>query len=71
MSSQIVDLPIKQNHISERQIQKYKFIENALENGWSIKKRKDAYIFFKKHEGKKEVYTDTYLDDFILKNLQT
>ena len=49
--------------------QKMSFIYNALENGWSIKKQKDSYIFSKKHEGKKEVYSDSYLTEFITGNL--
>ena len=41
------------------------FLYNALENGWQIKKTNNKYIFTKKHEGKKEVYLDTYLRRFI------
>ena len=40
---------------------KMAFIFNALDNGWTIKKKGDAYIFSKKHEGKKEVFLDNYL----------
>jgi hypothetical protein len=38
---------------------------NALEKGWSVKKRNNHYIFTKKHEGKREVWKDEYLDNFI------
>jgi hypothetical protein len=48
---------------------KMSFLINALEDGWTIKKRKDTYIFTKNHEGKKEVFTDTYLKHFIETNL--
>ena len=34
-----------------------------------FQKREDKYIFSKKHEGKKEVYLDTYLQNFIESNL--
>ena len=51
------------------QLQKMSFLYNALNAGWSIKKQKDKYIFSKKHEGKKEVYLDTYLQKFIESNL--
>jgi len=51
------------------QLQKMSFLYNALNSGWSIKKQKDKYIFSKKHEGKKEVYLDTYLQKFIETNL--
>ena len=50
-------------------IQKMKFIYNALENGWSIKKKKDLYIFTKNHEGKKEVFLDEYLKRFMQTNM--
>ena len=49
-------------------IQKMAFLYNALENGWSIKKNKDCYVFTRSHEGKKEVYLDSYLKNFIDNN---
>ena len=51
-------------------IQKMAFVYNAIESGWSVKKNDDKYIFSKKHEGKKEVFTDAYLRDFIKTNLE-
>jgi len=53
------------NHIEYR---KMKFIFNALDDGWEIKKKDDTYIFTKKHEGKKEVFTNNYLKEFVIKN---
>jgi len=50
-------------------LRKMLFICNALNNGWSIKKRKDSYIFTKNHEGKKEVFLDSFLQNFIMKNM--
>ena len=44
------------------------FIYNALENGWTINKKEDFYIFNKKHEGKKEVLLDNYLRRFMVNN---
>lgn len=49
--------------------QKMKFIMNALENGWSVKKIDDQYIFTKKHEGRREVFMADYLEKFIEKNM--
>ena len=49
-------------------LQKMVFLYNALENGWTIKKKKDLYIFTKNHEGKKEVYLDDYLKRFMKEN---
>jgi hypothetical protein len=42
---------------------------NALDFGWTIKKSEDSYIFTKKHEGKKEVFHENYLESFIKTNL--
>ena len=32
------------------------FLYNALENGWTIKKYKEAYKFTKSHQGAKEIF---------------
>lgn len=44
------------------------FIANAVENGWTVTKKIDTYVFTKKHEGKKEVFLDSYLDRFVATN---
>ena len=42
------------------------FFYNALEDGWTIKKRrKNVYVFTKKHEGKKQVISNDYLKGFM------
>ena len=69
MSTSIImnhDSPIV--HIERSKIQKMVFIMNALEGGWSIKKSTDSYIFSKKHEGKREVFQENYLENFIRTN---
>lgn len=55
--------------VSYEKFQKMLFLSNALNDGWSIKKRKDSYIFTKNHEGKKEVLEDSYLLEFMKKNM--
>ena len=50
-------------------LQQLSFIYNAIDAGWSVKKRENKYIFSKKHEGKKEVYLETYLQKFVEANL--
>ena len=50
-------------------LQKMALIYNAINSGWSVRKREEKYIFTKKHEGQKEVYLDTYLQKFIESNL--
>lgn len=54
----------------DTELYKMNFIMNALENGWSVKKRSDSFIFSKKHEGKKEVFKKNYLETFIQENFQ-
>jgi hypothetical protein len=58
-------------NVDETEIHKMRFIMNALERGWSVKKRNNSYIFSKKHEGKREVFRDNYLETFIYENLDT
>jgi len=50
-------------------LEKMKFLYNALESGWTIVKKDDKYIFNKKHEGEKEIYLESYLQQFILANI--
>ena len=50
------------------QFQKMGFIYNAIEKGWTIKKRDNKYVFTKNHKGEKEVFLDTYLRQFIENN---
>lgn len=54
--------------IDKIKFQKMIFLFNALDNGWSIKKRKDSYIFTKNHEGKKEIFDESYLSIFMKDN---
>jgi hypothetical protein len=49
--------------------QKMLLLFNSIEQGWSVKKRNDSYVFTKNHEGKKEVLEDTYLMKFMKTNL--
>lgn len=45
------------------------FITNALEQGWTIKKKEDSYIFTKKHENRREIFQENYLESFIKTNI--
>ena len=49
--------------------QKMIFLYNAIDKGWSVKKRDDSYIFTKNHEGKKEVFENSYLLKFMKSSL--
>lgn len=59
-------IPNKIVEIDSKQFQKMVFLMNAIDDGWSVKKTENRYIFSKKHENKKEVYDKTYLEKFIL-----
>ena len=74
MADSINTLTINKNlqenlDISCIKLQKMGFLYNALENGWTIKKQADYYIFTKNHEGKKEVLLENYLKKFMMENL--
>ena len=45
--------------------QKMAFFYNCIEQGWTIKKQNNSYICTKSHEGKKEVFDDSYLLKFL------
>ena len=49
--------------------QKMLLLFNSIEQGWTVKKRNDSYVFSKPHENKKEVLEDTYLLRFMKTNL--
>lgn len=53
--------------VERKDYQKMTFIMNALNRGWKIKKisNSDKYVFFRKHEGKQEIFLDSYLEGFI------
>ena len=63
-----MNIPNIDLNVDKIKFQKMIFLYNALDNGWSIKKRKDSYIFTKNHEGKKEIFNETYLTIFMKEN---
>ena len=58
----------KSLEIDKIKFQKMVFLYNALDNGWSIRKNQNSYIFKKNHEGKKEILNETYLSIFMKDN---
>ncbi len=48
--------------------QKMLFLYNALNEGWTVNKKKESYIFVKNHEDKKEIMLEGYLATFISQN---
>ncbi len=63
-----IEIPFRPMNFDTQSIQKMSFIMNALEKGWSVKKREGAFVFSKKHEGKREVFMDNYLENFVKSN---
>ena len=57
-------LPPNKLHSDNYFIQKMNFINNALEDGWTIKKNKDKYVLTKNHEGKSAFWLAVDSDDF-------
>jgi len=64
------DIENKNYKIDPMKFQKMLFIYNAIEDGWSLKKKNDCYIFSKKTNNKKEVIKDEYLANFMKTNLE-
>lgn len=51
--------------IDPLKLQKMAFVYNAIEDGWHVRKKGECYIFSKNHEGKKEIFLDSYLQHFV------
>jgi hypothetical protein len=69
MSTKNLEIPTDQSiQISKKQIKKMFFIQNALDQGWTIKKSDDSYIFTKKHENRREIFQENYLETFLISN---
>ena len=71
MNSYLNDELPKNIKLNKQLFQKMLFITNALQQGWTVKKSKDSYIFTKKHENKKEIFQENYLESFVAKNFST
>lgn len=55
--------------INTIQFQKMLLLFNAIEDGWTVKRKNESYVFTKNHENKKEVLQDSYLLKFMKTNL--
>jgi|LauGreDrversion4_2_1035121.scaffolds.fasta_scaffold08299_5 hypothetical protein len=67
-----MDVQLKINNVdlnvNANKLHKMIFVFNALENGWTIKKKNKKYIFSKNHEKKREIFSEDYLASFIKDN---
>ena len=69
MSTKSLEIPTDQSiQITKKQFQKMVFIQNALDQGWTINKSDDSYIFTKKHENRREIFQENYLETFLISN---
>jgi hypothetical protein len=59
------DLENENIKIDVIKFQKMILLFNSIEQGWSVKKRNNSYVFSKNHEGKKEVLEESYLLKFM------
>lgn len=67
MSAKNLEISTEQQ-LTKSQYKKMIFIQNALEQGWSVKKSQDSYIFTKKHENRREIFQENYLETFLVSN---
>lgn len=59
----------KNIELTAYKFQKMLFIYNAINNGWSVKKRGELYYFKKPHLNSSEILDPNYLEKFIEHNL--
>jgi hypothetical protein len=64
-----IQLDDKVVHLDKKIFHKMVLILNALDDGWTVKSHDTSYVFTKKHEGRRECFTDEYLTDFMRNNL--
>jgi len=56
---------------NKKRIKKMLFITNALNNGWTVKKVNESYVFTKKHENLREVFKENYLENFVIQSISS
>ena len=52
-------------HVDSASAARMQFVDTALDNGWSVRKRNDKYVFRKKHNGHTKVFEESFLTEFI------
>ena len=51
--------------MDQKTFNKMLFIYNAVQEGWAVQNKGSKYIFTKKHEGKREVFQEDFLQQFV------
>jgi hypothetical protein len=60
---------ISSHILPSNEINKLSFIYNALEKGWSVKKKGKYYIFSRKHNNELKYFKPSYIYDFVQSNI--
>jgi len=63
-----INLDLENIKIDSVKFQKMILLYNSIEQGWSVKKNENSYIFTKLHEDKNEILEENYLFKFMKKN---
>lgn len=70
-----INIEIKENNkinkyeVNLKKFQIMMFLSNALDDGWSVKKKNEnSFVFSKNHEGKKEIFSENYITEFVRDN---
>jgi len=70
-----INIEIKENNkihkyeVNSKKFQIMMFLSNALDDGWSVKKKNEnSFVFSKNHEGKKEIFSENYITEFVRDN---
>jgi hypothetical protein len=53
------------------EINKLSFIHNALEKGWSVRKKGKYYIFSRKHNNEIKYFKPSYIYEFVQSNISS
>lgn len=57
------------NKCDDKSVSMLIFIGNALDDGWTVRKKSNGYVFSKKHHGRTKYFSSEYLEQFVIKEL--
>jgi len=68
----VCDNDVSDDSLNKNSLRILSFLYNVLNNKWTVKKSlKNEYVFIKKHEGRKEFFTEKYLHTFLKENFNS
>jgi hypothetical protein len=62
---------ISSHILPSNEINKLSFIYNALEKGWSVRKKGKYYIFSRKHNNELKYFKPSYIYEFFQSNIKS